>query len=87
MFIGRGGGCIVMFGMEEQKSDEISNFDFEKEFSDPVKKKEITEKIYDKVSLIKTILREGEGCEEFDKIGVILHGYVALKGVIGRIKR
>ncbi len=76
-----------MFGMEKEKKDTSFVYDLEKEYSNPEKRKEIAAKIMEKVSYIKKILRDGEDDELFAKIGVLLHGYVALKNVIEKISR
>ncbi len=76
-----------MFGMEKKTKDNDSLFEFMQEYGTQEKKKEITKTIYDKVTLIKKMLRDGEDQEIFDKVGVILHGYIALKNVLEKIAR
>lgn len=75
-----------MYGLENQKKKkpEIFVFELEKEWKDSVKYKQMKQKIEDRIQRIKTILKTGENKEEFDKLGVLLHGYTALQKVMAR---
>ena len=78
-----------MFGLEGQKkrkpSDEF-NFELEKELADPIKRRSIKQKVEDRLQKIKETLRSGEDQEEFDKFGLLLHGYNAILKVISRFE-
>lgn len=76
-----------MFGLEKQKKKKNEEFTFELEIElkDPKKRKEIRKKVEDRIQTMKQILRSGENKEEFDKFGVLLHGYTSLLKVIGRL--
>lgn len=78
-----------MFGLEKDKDKKKPAadfiFDLEKELKDPKKQKEIVQKIQDQIQEIKTILRSGEAKEDFDKLGVLLHGYTSLVKVTARV--
>jgi len=76
-----------MFGLEKQKKKKTDEFVFELEKelkafqSHQNYKKRIDEKIQD----IRSILRKGDNKDEFDKFGVLLHGYTALLKVMSRL--
>lgn len=79
-----------MFGLEDQKKKkkiEDFVFDLEREFKDSKKNQEYKKKIEERIQKIKGILREGGEKEEFDKFGVLLHGYTSLLIVMGRCIR
>ena len=81
-----------MFGMEkkanknpEDKTDHV--FDLEKEIvSNPKNYDSLKEKIQGRVQELKTALRSGSDQEHFDRYGLLLHGFVALKKVLERVK-
>jgi hypothetical protein len=75
-----------MFGLENQrkKKPEEFVFELEKELLDPKKHKAIKEKIEDRIQEIKKILRDGENKKEFERFGLILHGYTSLLKVMSR---
>lgn len=75
-----------MFGLENQKKKKIEPFvfDLEKALKDPKQYREMKEKIENRIQKIKTILKSGENRDEFDKLGVLLHGYTSLLKVIAR---
>lgn len=76
-----------MFGLEGQKKKKASDefvFELEKELKDPVKFKEIREKIERRLQTIKENLRSGEDQEEFDRFGLLLHGYHSIIKIISR---
>ena len=74
-----------MYGLEDQKkkSDEFE-FELEQELKDPSKHKEIKKRIEDRIQEIKKILRDGENKKEFERFGLILHGYTSLLKVMSR---
>lgn len=75
-----------MFGLENQrkKKPEEFVFELEKELQDPKKHKEIKEKVENRIQEIKKILRDGENKKEFERFGLILHGYTSLLKVMTR---
>ena len=76
-----------MFGLEKKGKD-VFEFDLEKELkSNPSKVKELLKVVEERVSDIKKSLRSGAGSEDFDQLGVLLHGYTALQRVINRLAR
>lgn len=71
-----------MFGLEKQ-GKELFEFDLEKELkSNPTKTKELLKTIEERIQKIKGTLRQGAQSEDFDQLGVLLHGYAALQKVI-----
>lgn len=74
-----------MFGLEK-KPKEPFQFDLEADIrSNPAKTKEILKSIDERMSKLKTLLRQGAETDDFDDYGVLLHAYTALQRVIGRI--
>lgn len=76
-----------MFGLENQKKKkklEPFVFELEKELKAAKKHREIKADIERKVQKLKELLREGENKEDYDVLGVLLHGYSALLKVISR---
>jgi hypothetical protein len=78
-----------MFGLEGQKKKkqvEEFFFDLEKEIKgNPAKYKELKEKIENRIQRIKEVLRTGETQDEFDRFGLLLHGYTSLLKVLSRL--
>jgi hypothetical protein len=75
-----------MFGMEK-KSGEKFAFDLEKEIkANPSHGKKILEKADARIHEIKNNLREGAGEKDFDKLGILLHGYSALQKILRKVK-
>ncbi|WP_075883349.1 DUF5398 domain-containing protein [Candidatus Protochlamydia sp. W-9] len=76
-----------MFGLEDQKKKKTSEefvFELEKDLKNPKKNKEIRQQVEEKIQKIKEALRSGENQEEFDRFGLLLHGYTSLLKVISR---
>lgn len=75
-----------MFGLESQKKkkQEPFVFELEKELKDPKKNREMKQKVEERVQKIKNTLKTGENKEEFDRFGVLLHGYTSLLKVMAR---
>lgn len=75
-----------MYGLENQKKKKAEEFIFEleKELKRTKKHAELKERIEDRVQICKNYLRSGESKEDFDKVGAILYGYVALLKVMSR---
>jgi hypothetical protein len=74
-----------MFGLEK-KGRALFEFDLEKELkSTPAKVKELLKTIENRIQEIKNTLRQGTGSEDFDKLGILLHGYAALQKVLTKV--
>lgn len=76
-----------MFGLENQKKKKQPEefvFELEKELKNAQKHKEIKAKVEARVQTIKDHLRSGENQEDFDRFGMLLHGYNALLKVMSR---
>lgn len=76
-----------MFGLEKQKKkkNEEFIFDLEKELKVFKNYQEQKKKIEGRIQNIRDVLRKGENKEEFDKFGVLLHGYTSLLKVMSRL--
>jgi hypothetical protein len=71
-----------MFGLEKKPSERFA-FDLEKELKEkPSRGKEILENVEQKIHEIKKLLREGTNEKDFDKLGILLHGYASLQKVL-----
>lgn len=77
-----------MFGLESQKKKkpEAFVFDLENDLNDHKKGRAMKEKIEKRIQEVKSILKSGENKEEFDQLGILLHGYTSLLKVIARCK-
>jgi hypothetical protein len=74
-----------MFGLEK-KGKALFEFDLEKDLkSNSSKTKELLKTVEDRILEIKNTLRQGTASEDFDKLGVLLHGSAALQKVLTRI--
>ncbi|MBB65811.1 MAG: needle chaperone SctE [Waddliaceae bacterium] len=79
-----------MFGLEDNKKgpkkqgSEEELLDFEKDMKNATKREKTKQHTHKKMHMIKTALREGDMKEEFDQLGVLLHGYAALINVIDK---
>ncbi|ADI38957.1 type III secretion needle formation regulating protein [Waddlia chondrophila 2032/99] len=75
-----------MFGLEGHKKGKKREFEFEleKELLDPKKHKELKQHVENRIQEIKKILRDGENKKEFERFGLILHGYTSLLKVFSR---
>ncbi len=78
-----------MFGLEKGKEKpKRFEFDLEKELKENDKeKKKVLGQIEAQTNQLKTTLREGTASENFDKWGVLLQAYAALKRVVNRTAR
>lgn len=76
-----------MFGLEKQKKKKTEDFIFEleKELKNFKTHQEYKTKIEERIQNIREVLRKGENKEEFDKFGVLLHGYTSLLKVMSRL--
>lgn len=74
-----------MFGLEK-KGKGLFEFDLEKDLKKtPTKAKEMLKKTEDRIQEIKNTLRQGTQSNDFDQLGILLHGYAALQKVLTRI--
>ncbi len=70
----------------EKKKNPLFEFDLEKELKkNPAKVKELLKTTEDCIHEIKSSLRQGTAPEDFDHLGVLLHGYAALQKVLTKI--
>lgn len=76
-----------MFGLENQKKDKKTTFvfDLEKDLNNSTFSNELKKRIESRVQLIKELLRSGDEKVEFEKLGILLHGYAASVKVFGRV--
>ena len=71
-----------MFGLEKQPKERFA-FDLEKELKEkPSRGKEILAVVEVKIHEIKKLLREGTSEKDFDRLGILLHGYASLQKVL-----
>jgi hypothetical protein len=77
-----------MYGLEKEPKKKKFHFDLEKEVATkPKRKKEILDDVEEKIHDIKKLLREGASEKEFDKLGVLLHGYTSLQKVLKKVTK
>lgn len=76
-----------MFGLEKQKKKKAEEFvfDLETELKTFKMHQEYKKRIEERIQNIREVLRKGENKEEFDKFGVLLHGYTSLLKVMSRL--
>lgn len=74
-----------MYGLEK-KGGEKFLFDLEKEIKEnPTRKKELLQNAEKQALEIKKLLREGANEKEFDRLGILLHGYTSLQKVLKKV--
>jgi HPt (histidine-containing phosphotransfer) domain-containing protein len=74
-----------MYGLEK-KGRALFEFDLEKDLKgNPTKIREMLKTVEGRIQEIKNTLRQGAESEDFDKFGILLHGYAALQRVLTRI--
>lgn len=76
-----------MFGLEKQKKKKTEEFVFEleKELKNHKLHEDYRKKVEERIQDIRNVLRNGENKDEFDKFGVLLHGYTSLLKVMSRL--
>lgn len=77
-----------MFGLESGKKKKVPEeffFELEKELKDPVKSKEIRERVDKRLQKIKERLRTGDDQMEYARFSLLLLGYTALNKVMSRV--
>ena len=76
-----------MFGLEKKPGEKFA-FDLERYIKDnPAKGREIMKTVEDRIHEIKKHLREGQNEKEFDRLGILLHGYAALQKVLRKVAK
>jgi len=76
-----------MYGLEKHPGEKFS-FDLEKEIkAKPSRGKEILDKVEKRIHEIKKLLREGAKDKDFDRFGILLHGYTALQKVLKKVAK
>ena len=76
-----------MFGLEKERK-KLFEFDLEKELKgNTSKSQELLKKTELRIQEIKAVLRQGAQTQDFDKLGVLLLGYVALQKVLTKTTR
>lgn len=77
-----------MFGLESHKKKKTEEFifDLEHDLKNPGDRSKIKKKAEERIQEVKNVLRSGENKDEFDRLGVLLHGYTSLLRVISRVK-
>jgi hypothetical protein len=74
-----------MYGLEK-KTQTAFEFDLEKDLKgNPPKVQQLLKTADERIQQIKSTLRTGAASEEFDNLGVLLHGYAAFQRVLNRI--
>lgn len=72
-----------MYGLEEKDKREKFAFELEKRIkNEPEHLKELLSKAEKRIAEIKKLLREGADEKDFDRLGLLLHGYAALQKVL-----
>lgn len=71
-----------MYGLEK-KGRALFEFDLEKDLkAHPTKAKALLKTVENNVQEIKNTLRQGTKSEDFDELGILLHGFAALQKVL-----
>ncbi len=76
-----------MTGQGKKAPMALFEFDLETELKDPGKLKAMKEQVEERIQQLKTLLRQGDDKETFDKTQTLLHGYLALQKVFARVGR
>lgn len=71
-----------MFGLERGKKKEFKFFDLEKDLESPKKSKDMVKRVEKNIQDLKAHIRKGADSKEFEKLGVLLHGYSALMKIL-----
>jgi hypothetical protein len=74
-----------MYGLEK-KGKAPFEFQLEEELRhDPSKIKKLLKTVEERIHEIKHLLRQGASSEDFDNLGVMLHGYAALQKILNKL--
>ena len=77
-----------MYGLKEDEKREKFAFELEKKIkNEPKHLKELLQKAETRMTEIKKHLREGANEKDFDRLGVLLHGYAALQKVLKKASK
>ena len=77
---------MAMLGKEKNQKPQKFLFNLEIEIKDnPHQGKELLEQAEKSIQQIKTALRAGANEEEFDHLGVLLHGFTSLQKVSKKV--
>ena len=75
-----------MFGLNKKKDDDkpkpFFTFPLEEEIGDPKKSEEMLKNVETKISALKKLIKEGASPEEYENLGMLLHGYSALLKIL-----
>ena len=76
-----------MFGLEKQKKRKAEEFlfDLEQDLKSYQNHQDLKKKIEERIQNVREVLRKGENKDEFDKFGVLLHGYTSFLKVMSRL--
>lgn len=76
-----------MFGLEKEPQNKFS-FDLEKQIkSNPAHAKLLIDQTEQKIHDIKKVLREGTNETDFDKLGILLHGYTSFQKILKKVTK
>lgn len=76
-----------MYGLEKKDKGPFE-FDLEADLrKDPSKAHNLLKMVEQKIVEIKNNLRQGAQSADFDKLGVLLHGYTALQKVLNKAQK
>ncbi len=76
-----------MYGLEKKPGEKFA-FDLEKEIKEkPSHGKAILDKVEKRIQEMKKMLREGANEKDFDRLGILLHGYAALQKVLRKVAK
>ena len=77
-----------MLNLGEKKKKQRFSFDLEKRIEqEPAHGKQLLDKAEKKIQQIKKLLREGANEKDFDRLGTLLHGYIALQKVLRKVAK
>lgn len=76
-----------MFGLEKQKKKITEDFvfDLELELKSYQAHQDLKKKIEERIQSVREVLRKGDNKEEFDRFGVLLHGYTSFLKIMSRL--
>lgn len=76
-----------MYGLEKSPKEKFL-FELEKNIKQkPEHRNELLGKAEEHIQSIKALLRKGAEEKDFDRLGVLLHGYTALQKVLKKIAK
>lgn len=79
-----------MFGMEKKGKKKVGGtedweFDLEKQLKNTSEMRTVKTQTEERITRLKNLLRQGEDKQMFDNCQTLLHGYLALQKVLGRV--